>query len=112
METKTVRTVNMFRRIPPRHFRVAWFATLAIACLCAMAGNTLAQDAARPRAVVYGDIESPLLQPLGRSVTLIPYNGSVEQLENAQLLILDGDHFSPEMLQSDELVGAALRSGL
>jgi hypothetical protein len=45
-------------------------------------------------------------------MTLIPCHGNREQLEKAQVLIVDGDHFSPEALQTDQFVWNALRSGL
>ena len=77
-----------------------------------MADNALAKDASRPQALLYGDVDSPLLTALGQSMTLVPYNGKTEQIEKAQLVILDGDHFSPEALQADQFVSTALRSGL
>jgi hypothetical protein len=43
---------------------------------------------------------------------LIPYHGDLKQLEQVQVVILDGDHVSPEALQSDQLVHTALRSGI
>jgi hypothetical protein len=108
---EAIPAVNPSNPVPLRRFGL-WSALVGIVWLLGMAGSTLAQEVRKPRALVYGETESPLLEPLRRAVKLIPYNGNLEELGTAQMLILDGKRFSPEMLQRDELVRAAVYSGL
>jgi hypothetical protein len=90
---------------------------LALALVgCSQSNSTTNQQTDPPsedviEALVHGPVESAFLEPLKPSLELTTYDGS-QDLENFDLLILDGHAHSPTALEDDTLVQQASRSGM
>lgn len=112
MEVATVDARKRNRWDSRWFIEMAGVAMLALFCATGGPGEAEARGPARPKGFLYGPVESALLKPLRQSVPLLPYTGRVDHLKKAALLVLDGDHISPQHLQGDEVVATALRAGM
>ncbi|MFT3921810.1 MAG: hypothetical protein QM778_04685 [Myxococcales bacterium] len=89
---------------------------VAMACPLSLADPASAKGkASLPTALLYGSVENELLDPIHQQMRVRHYKrhgaGLEQQLRDVDLVIVDGDHFTPQQLQRDPIAGAALRAG-
>ena len=66
---------------------------------------------AKSHALVLGEVESPFFDSLSERMTLTSYDGS-QNLADHDVLVFDGDYYTPGEVRDHEIVSQAVRSSM